>query len=448
MATAAVEENKTLKKYNPEIGLTLKNGSLNFVSRKLYNVLAYHAQRLGKDRKGVLPDKCEWDISTLPKGFALQNFFWMPMGELIGDASTRKNKQKVVQDFLEKMTEITVTRREAGRYGQFDRILGGIRFLNSRDVGAGGQERWLVGWNFADIEELILDPNSYTTINLYYQSQFKTEQTLILYEIARRYATHEKNDYTTYRDTWEHWQEVLAGNKKPREEYKLFKRDFIKPSIDEINRISDITVELKEHRIDSRAVNYLSFKVTLKVQPGLDFQPGPVINIKLINDLVAAGVAEDVAPQLVGKHGDECCQKNLNLFLSSDHAREAGWLVTAIRADYAGAAEKTRAEKAKQATSKRVLLENKQQQNINKIAENAVPSLQTDVEIRAEREVKRKTFDALPFEEQNHLIETYLATLKGRVERDARATLTRPDWLTHGKDEKPFLAWFAKRLDV
>ena len=34
------------------------------------------------------------------------------------------------------------------------------------------------------------------------------------------------------------------------------------------------------------------------------------------------------------------------------------------------------------------------------------------------------------------------------IERDARATLTRPDWLTHGKDEKPFLAWFAKRLDV
>jgi hypothetical protein len=83
-------------------------------------------------------------------------------------------------------------------------------------------------------------------------SQLRSHAGVALYEICTRY----KDIGRTARQAWRWWCPVLSGNppseKSARLEYRIFKRDTLKPAIAEVNAITDIDVELVEHK-DGRA---------------------------------------------------------------------------------------------------------------------------------------------------------------------------------------------------
>src|SRR3546814_6350687 len=75
---------KELNKVNDGIGLRVQQGQLSLLTRKIFNVLVYHAQQLrvpGKDEpEGVRNEK---------------KFFWVPLSEVAADASYENGRAHV-----------------------------------------------------------------------------------------------------------------------------------------------------------------------------------------------------------------------------------------------------------------------------------------------------------------------------------------------------------------
>jgi hypothetical protein len=66
---------------------------------------------------------------------------------------------------------------------------------------------------------------------------------------------------------WEEWRWVIYGevnDKSVLNEYKIFKREKLKPAILEINEKSDLSITLHENRDGGRSVKYLQFTVEEK----------------------------------------------------------------------------------------------------------------------------------------------------------------------------------------
>ena len=132
-------------------------------------------------------------------------------------------------------------------------------------------------------------------MSLFYQTMLRSNSALALYENCKRYATNPSK--LTNRNSWEWWFSVITGLPvgSPLPEYKYFKRDTIKPSIAEINAVTDIDVELIEHKI-GRKVAELQFAVHLKDQRALDLPMPPIVDSELIARIAKLGFsAKDAA---------------------------------------------------------------------------------------------------------------------------------------------------------
>lgn len=436
------DDDKKLKKANHEIGFTLESGEMNFVTRKIYNALIYHSQRLGLKKKGVLPFDFDWDLSSLPKGIEVNNYFWIPLGELIGDASV-KREYDLIRGFLNDMKRILVSRSVPGVWEQVSNILGDVVYLNSNTLKKTARDKWAIGWNFpVALEPLLLDPEQYTPISLYYQSFLSSETALVLYETARRYAGW--SEHRTPKLPWKEWQLLLTGDKERRAEYRFFKRDFLKEALLEINQSTDVEIDLLEFRKGTKVID-IRFDVALKAQKKLELPAGPAINTKILDDLKAAGVADAVAERLISDFSEDQCANNLALYKKTGAGKTVGWLVKAIKDNYsAGVIAAAEGEKLA-AAEKTAVVAGKQKAVIEDLALSALPSLAADNAARHAREALRAAFDALPVDVRTALVDEYLDTLKGSPAKSARATLARPNWLSVDPDGKKFLAWFGAK---
>ena len=443
MAALNIQTQK-LRKANHEIGFVLTKGEMNFVTRKLYNTLIYHSQRLRK--KGILPFELDWDLSSLPDGVDTKQCFWIPLKELIDDASSSKN-YVLIRNWLTEMKSVTVSRSVPGVYEQISSILGDVIFLNSSPaIGGKKQGRWAVGWNFPpSLEPLLLDPKQFTPISLYYQSQMSSEAALVLYEIARRYAGW--SEHRTEKKSWKEWQSVLVASKHPREQYKLFKRDFLKPAMAEINKKTDVEIELVEFSSGgSRAVNEIRFDVSLKSQQDLELPIGPAISTKLLEEMQAAGVAAGAAEKLLAEFGEERCSKNLNLYKINCSTKGAGWLVTAIRDDYFSAEKKIKPVERKSVGDKEAQCKVLESASAMQAIVKAEAGKQM-VESKSRAQVKAK-LDALPESERIALIDEYCETLAGSLAKSSRKIFMQGEWVTGSRDAKMFIAWLENRISV
>src|SRR5262245_36093381 len=77
-APSANPDLKEFRKSNEAIGLRVSEGRLSLLSRKIFNVMVYHAQRMrGKGENAPIPIDPE----------VAKNYYWIPMAELARDAA-------------------------------------------------------------------------------------------------------------------------------------------------------------------------------------------------------------------------------------------------------------------------------------------------------------------------------------------------------------------------
>lgn len=160
-------------------------------------------------------------------------------------------------------------------------------------------ETW-VRWAYAPtIRMELLNPQRYAQIKMQTVAQLRTHAAVALYEICARYRDNPSG--VTSRQHWTWWLPVLTGAplESRKTEYRFFKRDYIRPAIEDINEVSDLHIEVIEHKL-GRSIDQIQFSVSKKISNKNELgatEAAPVDLTQIIRAQavgIAAGFAEDM----------------------------------------------------------------------------------------------------------------------------------------------------------
>jgi hypothetical protein len=263
-----------LRKAVEAIAIQPKSGKITLLTRKLFNVLlavAQQADESGDTYRALLSD-------------------------IVANSAFDSNDTALVKEHLRRMVSVQVewstgtSSQKPGRKWGISTLIADAEILEDPAT-----RRVWVEFSFAPkIKKKLLDPVQYARLSLQFQSQLRSSAGLALYEICVRYLTNPS--HLTMRETWEWWRPILSGTPdteagdEAKREYKYFKRDYLRPAIAEVNAVTNIFVELIEHR-EGRRVAEIQFRVTERKQPMLALDEHPnVFDSTLVDRMVKIGI--------------------------------------------------------------------------------------------------------------------------------------------------------------
>jgi hypothetical protein len=327
----STREKRAVRKHNTEIGYKIHSGHLSLLSRKLINILLYYAQRLKgtEDAEGK---------------------YWVDGPQVIKDAKFNSRDYELLRESLDELQSVRIIRQTENGGVSSDVLIPSFTLDNAIHRGnegkAVGQKkrggRLVIGFSLPPhIKELLLSPRSnYTVLPIAYVANLRTIGGIVLYEIAKRYATNPSG--VTNRESWQYWWRILTGAEEGATipEYKYFKRDVLKRAVDEINAVTDMQISLLEHK-EGRWVRELQFAVIEKRQTNLDMDPPPIDNAMLVR-ITSMGVTTAEAERLIQRHREEELSSALDL-LNTRMANKAlpaiaapaAYFKSALKGDYA-----------------------------------------------------------------------------------------------------------------
>ena len=298
-ASKKAADTRGFRKANEAIGLRVREGRLSLLARKIFNVMMYHAQELRTPGMNA-------PIDTP----AARRYFWIPLSDLARDAAYDSKDTEFLKQQLEELQNIKLL-MENERQWTSERLVASVTFVNPLGLRKHAGQVWL-GYAFPpEVHELVMAPGTYTRFSIFYQGLLRSGAALALYEVCRRYATNPSR--VTLVEGYEHWYAVLSGNPVPAEAlppYKYFKRDVVKPAMAEINALTDIRVELVEHR-NGRRIERLQFRVEKTRQAPVALLASPVIDVETLQRLAKLGFNQQEASDFMLCHPEELLRECL-----------------------------------------------------------------------------------------------------------------------------------------
>lgn len=245
-----------LNKANETLVLALRKGRLTVTARKLYNVLLHSSQqelfaaeKAGKPIvdpthlfRASLSDLVEYikrDIES-----PVEDADGADEGEeaVVVRGSKSDPRSAVKSYFMEMMSTVVEWQEPAGA----------VKW-KAMPILAMAQEEQEKGkavmfaWRHqAEVFQTLARKSGYTPINIESVTKLETYEAIALYEICARYRGFV---YQTTKHEPDWWQKALsrAANRKLRD-WRLFKNQKLKPAIEQINRLTDLDIELVEER--------------------------------------------------------------------------------------------------------------------------------------------------------------------------------------------------------
>ena len=397
-AQKEVIENPLRKPVNTLAIVPTKSSKITVLARKAYNVLLYIAQEQGID----------------------QEVFRAPLQSVLRGVDFNSNAREIVKQHLRAMVSTTVEWQSptAGE-GEAWNVAG---LLAHAKVYKQSGENW-VEWSFApNIKRELLEPQRFARLRLDIISQLRRHSGVVLYEICARY----RDVGLTARQPWPWWRPVLTGSPDTedsvKQEYRFFKRDVLKLAIAEINAVTDLTVELIEHKA-GRFISDIQFKVAKKQQESLPLRHPPVpVDLSQVVRATAAGIRSEDAEALIQAHGNDAMTTGLDAL----HKRIANEFPEPLRDPYrylrallesnSASAAKKAAEKGTEPTTK------------SSVVATAALEGWTAEWVSRRRALVVGEFDALPAEAQTEWVEKLRTHL---IERGVHPSI-RKRLDTHG----------------
>ncbi len=292
-AVATADDNKHFRKTNTAIGLKVREGRLTLLGRKVFNVMMYNAQKVKHPGVNAPIDSA-----------SAQKYFWIPLSDLAKDAAYDSKDTEFLKNSLEELQNIKLQMESDVRWTS-ERLVSSVTLVNPRGLKKHAGQVWF-GYAFPpEVFEIVMSPETYTHMSIFFQGLLRSGAALALYEVCRRFATNPS--HMTLIDTYEAWYAMLSGTPMDGSvppPYKYWKRDTLKPAIAEVNTLTDITVELVEHK-NGRRVERLQFRVELSKQPKLDFPTPPVIDLDLVGKVMKFGFSQADAMDITAQHAEE-----------------------------------------------------------------------------------------------------------------------------------------------
>jgi len=282
------DSTKLLRKAVNTLAIVPKSARITTLGRKTYNVLLYQAQEQGLERE----------------------VFRAPLESIISGLDFDSNDHALIKKHLRAMVSTTVEwQSPTTGEGSAWHVSG---LLAHATLSKLGSQVW-VEWSYAvNLKQELLEPTVFARLRLEVISQLRSHAAVALYEICTRY----KDIGQTARQEWRWWVPVLSGNpvteKSARLEYRIFKRDTLKPAVAEINAITDLEIELVEHK-QGRAIGEIQFRIRHRRQASLPLSTPPQpVDLALITRAQRLGVPDDAAEAMAQDFGDEAFRAGLD----------------------------------------------------------------------------------------------------------------------------------------
>lgn len=275
---------RELRKAHEAIAVLPRSGRLTLLDRRFFNVLLSLAQ---SQQQGV-----ESDVPIFREKFS----------RILAGAKFDSNNTEVAKEHLRKMASTTVEWAAVSDQGK--RRWGVSTMLADAEIIEEGNEL-IVEWSYgAKIRAKLLSPESYARISLEMHSSLRSSQSAALFEICERYRHNPGR--VTHRAPWQWWKPRLTGNPEDVDdqgEYKYFKRDVLRMAISEINSLTDLEIELIEHRV-GRKVSEIQFGIKIKPQQKLNLPDPNLIDNALLERLQRFGFSQAEAVKLYSDHDE------------------------------------------------------------------------------------------------------------------------------------------------
>ncbi len=324
-AQAAAKAEQAVSKANEAIAIRPKRGKLTLLSRRIYNVFLYHAQRQGVDNPG----------------------YSILLSELIDDARFTSHNTELLKSHIRDMQATTIewhTSAGGTRQWTSTQLLGPVRI----DEPGRGQA-CTISWSYPEpIRERLLKPAQYTRVLLEISSQMRSYAASVLYELGARYLT-SPNGLTMREDiVW--WASVLTGRSDiTTVDYRILHRDTIKKALVELDTLSDgFRMEAIPHK-RGRKVEELQFRVIAKPQTsfsGLAESAKNVFDLELVERVINIGLKRSDAQDLyavtdegVLRAAVDHTEQRLKSQTLPPLKSPAAYLRDALKKQYAGAGE-------------------------------------------------------------------------------------------------------------
>ncbi len=388
---AKEERLPSLKKAQEAIAILPKSGKVTLLTRRLFNALLQLAQEDGE-----------------------LTMYRSRLSKVLFNASFDSNNTEIVKEQLRRMASIQVEWNSTS--GEGERRWGVSNLLADAEIIEEKGAVW-IEWSYSEkVRAKLLDPEIYARISLQAYSQIRSSASAALYEICARYVTNPSN--LTMRAPWQWWRPRLTGNPEDAvetTEYKFFKRDVLKPSILEVNRLADICVELLEHK-DGRRVTEIQFRVKKVSQGNLHLPDPNMVNSEIIRRLVEEiGLLPEEAAKVYADHDEPFLMATINLVREREKDRN----LPALKST---AAFFKNALRGKYATSKKPVL----------IAPVQVPdvpkTVRQDVAPSPEIAAALDTFDKMDSLQQAELLEEFAqvnALVASRIRKSPKSPFVR-----------------------
>lgn len=262
-----------IRRPNETIAINPKKGKITLGTRRLFNLLLYFSQQDG-----------------------VKETYSRSITEVMEHVTSSKDSEWLKECFRQMQeTSIEWNSKDA------DIEEWGISGLISeaRIITAGNATT--IAWALPQvIRQRLMDPRFYTKLTLEIHSKLKTGASIALYEICSRYLTNPS--HLTNREAWQWWQPRLTGNpKRETDEYKYFARDVLRPAIAEVNLVSDLDIELIEHK-NGRRIAEIQFRVARKVPLALEAEVHKAFDGDLLESMIRLGLSQREARALYAEH--------------------------------------------------------------------------------------------------------------------------------------------------
>lgn len=286
---AVADQDHLLRKPVNTLAIVPKSEKITVTARKIYNVMLQYAQR-----QGVEKDRYRARLAEIAIGIDFNS-----------------NNTEIIKQYFRQMATTGVewqspTTGEGARWSI-------SALIAHADLIQKGNEL-ILEWSYApNIKHELLDPQRFAKMSLQVLAMLNTMASLVLYEICCRYADNPSG--LTARQPWAWWRPVLTGAPdsptSAYQEYKIFNRDVVKKALKKVNEVTDLDVELIEHKM-GRSVQDLQFKVKRKLaQSAAAERPIEPVDLKTIGAAIRLGIAQDKAEKLLMKYGAKAMDDGL-----------------------------------------------------------------------------------------------------------------------------------------
>lgn len=171
-------------------------------------------------------------------------------------------------------------------------------------------ENW-VSWSYPPtLMSALREPTRWAKLDLEILGKLGTYTALALYEICARYRDNPSGLTSRKPVSW--WADALSNTPSgsDRREWRKFKNEKLNAAIEEVNRETEIDIELIEHK-QGRAVEEAQFSVRKKHRVPVA-KKTEVVDLDLIQKALQLGIREIKLDPLLQEYGDDAVRMALN----------------------------------------------------------------------------------------------------------------------------------------